>query len=84
MKHHTLFVIFEKSSKIFNCRLLQIKGGALGLKDALYFLYLLIWPFEHPKDNFYGCQIALWDSLDTKKVFLEDTHVWMHGYHGNQ
>ena len=29
MKYHALFVIFEKSIKILNCRLLQIKGGAL-------------------------------------------------------
>ena len=29
MKHHALFVIFEKAVKIWNCRLLQIVGGAL-------------------------------------------------------
>ena len=29
MKYHALFVIFEKSRKILNCRLLQIIGGAL-------------------------------------------------------
>ena len=29
MKYHALFVIFEKSGKICNCRLLQIIGGAL-------------------------------------------------------
>ena len=29
MKYHTLFVIFEKSGKIWNCRLMQIIGGAL-------------------------------------------------------
>ena len=29
MKYHALFVIFEKSGKIWNCRLLQIIGGAL-------------------------------------------------------
>ena len=28
-KYHALFVIIEKSGKIFNCRLLQIIGGAL-------------------------------------------------------
>ena len=33
MKYHALFVIFEKSSKIFNCRLLQIIGGALRVKS---------------------------------------------------
>ena len=32
MKYHALFVIFEKSSKIRNCRLLQIIGGALRVK----------------------------------------------------
>ena len=32
MKYHALFVIFEISSKIFNCRLLQIIGGALWVK----------------------------------------------------
>ena len=29
MKYHASFVIFEKSSKIWNCRLLQIIGGTL-------------------------------------------------------
>ena len=28
-ENNALFVIFEKSSKILNCRLLQIIGGAL-------------------------------------------------------
>ena len=28
MKYHALFVIFEKSSKVLKCRLLQIVGGA--------------------------------------------------------
>ena len=32
MKHHALFVIFEKSGKILHCRLLQIIGGALRVK----------------------------------------------------
>ena len=29
MKYHALFVIFEKSGKTFNCRLLQIIGGTI-------------------------------------------------------
>ena len=29
MKYHALLVIFEKNGKIWNCRLLQIIGGAL-------------------------------------------------------
>ena len=34
MKYHALFAIFEKKNgKIFNCRLLQIIGGALRVKD---------------------------------------------------
>ena len=32
MKYHALFVIFEKSGKLLNCRLLQIIGGALRVK----------------------------------------------------
>ena len=32
MKYHALFVIFEKSRKILNCRLLQILVGALWVK----------------------------------------------------
>ena len=32
MKYHALFVIFEKSGKIFNWRLLQIIGDALRIK----------------------------------------------------
>ena len=35
MKCHALFAIFEKSSKILNCRLLQIIGGALRVKSVL-------------------------------------------------
>ena len=38
MKYHALFVIFEKSGKILNCRLLQIIGGALKV-NVLYFLW---------------------------------------------
>ena len=29
-----IFVIFEKNNKIWNCRLLQIKGGALRAKKS--------------------------------------------------
>ena len=29
MKYYALFVTFERNGKIFNCRLLQIIGGAL-------------------------------------------------------
>ena len=29
MKYHALFFISEKSGKLWNCRLLQIIGGAL-------------------------------------------------------
>ena len=35
MKYHALFVILKKSNKIWNCRLLQIIGGALGVKVNL-------------------------------------------------
>ena len=37
MKYHALFVIFEKNSKIWNCRLLQIIGGALWDNQFLRF-----------------------------------------------
>ena len=33
MQYHALFVILEKSGKIFNCRLLKIIGGALRVND---------------------------------------------------
>ena len=33
MKYHALFVIFEKSGKICNRRLLQIIGGALKVNE---------------------------------------------------
>ena len=37
MKYHALSVIFEKKSgKIWNCRLLQIIGGALRVKGENY------------------------------------------------
>ena len=41
MKYHVLFVIFEKkkkkkNSKIWNCRLLQIIGGALRVKKMTF------------------------------------------------
>ena len=41
MKYHALSVIFEKkSSKIWNCRLLLIVGGALRVNDGtIMFLY---------------------------------------------
>ena len=32
MKYHALFFFFEKKSRIWNCRLLQIIGGALWVK----------------------------------------------------
>ena len=34
MKCHALFVIFEKNSKIWNCRLLQIIDGALRVNSG--------------------------------------------------
>ena len=34
MKYNALFVIFEKVAKLFNCRLLQMIGGALRVKQA--------------------------------------------------
>ena len=34
MKYHALFVIFEKSAKILNCRLLQNIGGALRVNTS--------------------------------------------------
>ena len=43
MKYHALFVIFEeKNSKIWNCRLLQIKGGALRVNASLTGWWLFI------------------------------------------
>ena len=35
MKRHALLIIFEKSSKTWNCRLLQIIGGALSVKTVI-------------------------------------------------
>ena len=35
MNYHALFVNFDKTSKILNCRLLQIIGGALWVKSKL-------------------------------------------------
>ena len=40
MKYHALFVIFEKSSKTLNCRLLQIIGGALRVKLFAHWVIL--------------------------------------------
>ena len=37
MKYHALFVIFEKSGKIWNCRLLQIIGASLRVKSFLVY-----------------------------------------------
>ena len=37
MKYHALFVIFEKNSKIWNCRR-QIIGGALRVKALIKLL----------------------------------------------
>ena len=33
MEYHALFVIFDKAEKNWNCRLLQIIGGALWVKQ---------------------------------------------------
>ena len=35
MKYHALFIIFEKSGKILNCRLLQNIGAALRVKQIM-------------------------------------------------
>ena len=45
MKYHVLFIIFWKSSKIWNCHLLQILGGALWVINDI--------PFENqrPQSN---------------------------------
>ena len=40
MIYHALFVIFLKSGKIFNCRLLQIIGGALRVKYPQHMFWL--------------------------------------------
>ena len=39
MKYHALFVIFLKSGKIWNCRLLQIVGGALRVNTHMLNLH---------------------------------------------
>ena len=41
MKYPALFIIFEKSGKILNCRLLQIIGGALRV-DSLECVFVSI------------------------------------------
>ena len=33
MKYHDLYVVFEKSNTIRNCRLLQMVGGALWVNE---------------------------------------------------
>ena len=35
MKYHALFFIFEKVAKFWNCRLLQILGGALWVNNIV-------------------------------------------------
>ena len=45
MKYHVLFVILEKNSKIWNCRLLQIIGSALWIKETLYWIFFTIYEF---------------------------------------
>ena len=34
MKYHALFINFEKAAKFLICRLLQIIGGALRIKEG--------------------------------------------------
>ena len=46
MKYHALFVIFKKSSKILNCRLLQLIGGALWVNLKIQTVDPLIWTME--------------------------------------
>ena len=45
MKYHALLVIFEKSRKIWNCRLLQIIGGALRVNR-----YVTLMSFSEPNN----------------------------------
>ena len=42
MKYHAFFVIFEESSKIGNCCLLQSEGGALRVNVAATIMSTLI------------------------------------------
>ena len=52
MKHHALFVIFEKAINVLNCRLLQIIGDALRVKMTyllalLYVMFLKFLSLSH-------------------------------------
>ena len=47
MKYHALLVIFEKNSKIGNCRLLQIIGGALRVKVPFVVASSILWYFQY-------------------------------------
>ena len=43
MKYYSLFVNFEKSSKFFNCCLLQIIGGALRVNPLFTDVFFFFW-----------------------------------------
>ena len=59
MKYHTLFVIFEKSGKIWNCRLMQIIGGALRVNFGILTCDIDNEPFQitakYRKEFYYTC-----------------------------
>ena len=46
MKYHALLVIFENAAKFENCRLLQIIGGALWVKDLIITINMIMNPLK--------------------------------------
>ena len=77
MKYHAIFVI-EKKSKIWNCRLLQIIGGALRVKTIEAKIYLFNdWSKEKmpiKKDK----RSMLTFDLSTKVVHIERLSLYSH------
>ena len=61
MKYHALFIIFEKTAKFLNCRLLQIIGGALRVNIiiALVRWMTICYEWERSEHGFILCNMSI-------------------------
>ena len=51
VKYHALYVIFEKVEIFWNCRLLQIKGGALWVNLEIVMCNPFIYAMRHLRSS---------------------------------
>ena len=79
MKYHTLFVIFGKTAKFLNCRLLQIISGALWVKAITNSFELLVALFKSSIVQHFdlrNLQVASLGAAFTRNVlYMSSSHV---------